>query len=195
MTKSCARDLTDRIKKAADDLAEMLWRAYQGKAWAALGYSSWKEYCDAEFQMTERHSYRLLDFVEIKTIVSGSKSIEATDQLDSVSNTDQLLTPTHESQTRALKSLDAPEQKIEAWKSAVEGANGKQPTAKQVKEAADRVAAAKEDYMSNEEADDMSAVMCFIDDMLDKHKPAEQRELIDELMEFLTNCKIERKIA
>jgi hypothetical protein len=49
MTKSCARDLTDRIKVAAQDLAEMLYRAHEGRAWEALGYTSWKEYCEAEF--------------------------------------------------------------------------------------------------------------------------------------------------
>ena len=66
MTKSCARDLTDRIKTAVDDVAEMLHRAHEGKAWVALGYESWREYCTAEFQMSARHSYRLIDFVEVK---------------------------------------------------------------------------------------------------------------------------------
>ena len=71
MTKSCARDLTDRIKVAGQDLAEMLHRAHEGRAWEALGYASWKEHCEAEFQMSKRRSYQLLDFVEIKQEVSA----------------------------------------------------------------------------------------------------------------------------
>jgi hypothetical protein len=50
MTESCARDLTDRIKTAVDDVAEMLYRAHEGRAWAALGYESWKAYCETEFR-------------------------------------------------------------------------------------------------------------------------------------------------
>jgi hypothetical protein len=117
MTKSCARDLTDRIKTAVDDVAEMLHRAHEGRAWTALGYQSWKEYCTAEFAMSERHSYRLLDFVEIKNVL-----------------TDQLVSPKSESQVRALVSIE-PRQQIEVWAHAVEIADGEQPTAKQVEQA------------------------------------------------------------
>jgi hypothetical protein len=126
MTKSCARDLTDRrIKAAVDDLADMLYRAHEGRAWAALGYQSWKEYCTAEFQMSERHSYRLLDFVEIKNVLA-----------------DQLVSPRSESQVRALVSIE-PRQQIEVWAHAVEIADGEQPTAKQVERAAVEIVPSK----------------------------------------------------
>jgi len=114
MTKSCARDLTDRIKTAVDDLADMLYRAHEGRAWAALGYESWKAYCKTEFQMSKQHSYRLLDFVEIRHAIGH-----------------QLVTPQTESQVRALVPLE-PEQQPVAWARAVEIAGGEQPTAKQV---------------------------------------------------------------
>jgi hypothetical protein len=60
LSSTAARELTDRIKAATDDLYDMLWRAHQGKAWAALEYTSWKNYCETEFRMSARHSYRLL---------------------------------------------------------------------------------------------------------------------------------------
>ena len=116
MTATCARDLTNRIKTAAEDLAELLFSAHQGKAWKALGYGSWKEYCATEFQMSKQRSYQLLHFVEIKNSLAKSQPG---------------LTPTSEKQTRALARLE-PEQQPVAWEAAVEIANGKQPTARQV---------------------------------------------------------------
>ena len=115
MTKSCARELTDRIKTAVDDLAELLWRAHEGKAWMALRYGSWREYCEAEFQMSSRHAYRLLAFVEVKNVLC-----------------DQLVTPEHESQTRPLAGLSN-EKKAEVWARAVDAALGEQPTGAQVR--------------------------------------------------------------
>ena len=56
-----ARDLTVRIQEAADRLWALLLHAHEQRAWAALGYASWREYVTAEFGMSERHSYRLLD--------------------------------------------------------------------------------------------------------------------------------------
>lgn len=116
MTPEAARDLTDRIRTAGNDLAEMLHQAHQGRAWLALGYESWKEYTAKEFQISERHSFRLLDFVEIKRDLP----------------TDQLVSS--ESQVRPLKALPAGK-RGPAWSKAVEIAGGEQPTAKQVQEA------------------------------------------------------------
>ena len=56
-----ARALTDRIKRAADDLWSLLLEAHEGKAWAALGYDTWNQYVQTEFQMSKQHSFRLLD--------------------------------------------------------------------------------------------------------------------------------------
>lgn len=44
-----ARDLTDRIKTALGVTWELIVDAYQGRAWAALGYDHWDQYCNAEF--------------------------------------------------------------------------------------------------------------------------------------------------
>lgn len=56
-----ARALTDRIKRGAEELWGLLLDAYERKAWAALGYTSWREYAQTEFGMGQSHAYRLLD--------------------------------------------------------------------------------------------------------------------------------------
>jgi len=46
---AAARTLTDRIKVALEATWQMVIEAYQGRAWVALGYSSWDDYCTREF--------------------------------------------------------------------------------------------------------------------------------------------------
>lgn len=119
MTESCARDLTERINSASEDLAGMLQRAHDEKAWQALGYPDWKSYIRAEIKMSERHAFRMLDFAEIRDDIS----------------TDQLVSPpVTESVLRPLKKIE-PAKRAEVYAIAVEKAGGEQPTAKQVEEA------------------------------------------------------------
>lgn len=44
-----ARELTDRIKVAVDGTWLLIQEAYTSRAWAALGYASWDDYCTREF--------------------------------------------------------------------------------------------------------------------------------------------------
>lgn len=44
-----ARRLTDQIKVAVEGVWHLVTRAYEGRAWVALGYSSWDDYCTREF--------------------------------------------------------------------------------------------------------------------------------------------------
>lgn len=44
-----ARDLTDKIKTSLGVAWELIKEAYTGRAWAALGYESWDDYCSTEF--------------------------------------------------------------------------------------------------------------------------------------------------
>jgi DNA-binding NarL/FixJ family response regulator len=44
-----ARTITDQIKVAVEGAWLLIMRAYQARAWAALGYSSWDDYCTREF--------------------------------------------------------------------------------------------------------------------------------------------------
>lgn len=45
-----ARELTDRIKRQVSDLWGLIVRAYESRTWAVLGYESWDEYCEVEFE-------------------------------------------------------------------------------------------------------------------------------------------------
>jgi hypothetical protein len=44
-----ARELTDRIKVAVDGTWHLIKQAYLSRAWDALGYTSWDDYCTREF--------------------------------------------------------------------------------------------------------------------------------------------------
>lgn len=44
-----ARDLTDRIKFALEGTWQLVVMAFESRAWAALGYRSWDDYCTREF--------------------------------------------------------------------------------------------------------------------------------------------------
>lgn len=44
-----ARAITDQIKIAVEAVWHLITRAYQERAWAALGYTSWDDYCTREF--------------------------------------------------------------------------------------------------------------------------------------------------
>jgi hypothetical protein len=55
-----ARQLTDDIKETADQLWKLLLRAYEGKAWKALGYPTWEAYTNAEFDMSRDYAYKVL---------------------------------------------------------------------------------------------------------------------------------------
>lgn len=49
MTPETARDLTDRIKAAAEAIWQLIAQAYLDRAWEALEYGSWDDYCAREF--------------------------------------------------------------------------------------------------------------------------------------------------
>jgi hypothetical protein len=112
-----ARDLTDRIKTAVNDLAELLWSAHEGKAWKSLGYSSWQTYCNVEFRLSKQRAFQLMHFVEIRQTITAKSQPG--------------LTPQNEKQTRPLARIE-PEQQPVVWEAAVELANGQQPTSRQV---------------------------------------------------------------
>ncbi len=47
-----ARDITDEIKALVEDAWHLIEQAYRRRAWAALGYDSWDDYCAREFGTT-----------------------------------------------------------------------------------------------------------------------------------------------
>jgi len=60
MTEDEARIITADIKAWAGTLWQKLKQAYDGQAWRALGYGSWRDYIDTEFDMGKSQAYRLL---------------------------------------------------------------------------------------------------------------------------------------
>lgn len=65
MNKGEAKALTDRIRQAVDNLHELVMRARDGKAWKALGYTTWDDYVQTEFGMSKRRADQLLEKAEV----------------------------------------------------------------------------------------------------------------------------------
>lgn len=49
LSATAARELTDQIKVAVEATWHLIIDAYRGRAWSALGYASWDDYCTREF--------------------------------------------------------------------------------------------------------------------------------------------------
>lgn len=62
-----ARELTDNIKQSVGIVWRQIERAYLGRAWIALGYESWDDYCESEFDGARLRLPR-----EERTMVVGS---------------------------------------------------------------------------------------------------------------------------
>jgi hypothetical protein len=50
MNKREAQQITKQIRCAVKDLDQLIITAYAERAWAALGYPSWADYCQTEFE-------------------------------------------------------------------------------------------------------------------------------------------------
>lgn len=61
ITPVAARELTERIKSAVEGVWRLVCYANESKAYAALGYGTFADYVKAEFGMSARHAYRLID--------------------------------------------------------------------------------------------------------------------------------------
>lgn len=67
-----AAALTARIRTAVDNVWRLLHEAYEGEAWRALGYSSFRAYVTVEFDMSKSQAYRLLAKAEVVRALSAS---------------------------------------------------------------------------------------------------------------------------
>lgn len=61
LTYDDAKLLTEYIRSTADALYVLLHRAHTGKAWKALGYSSFAAYAKSEFDISKSRAYQLLN--------------------------------------------------------------------------------------------------------------------------------------
>lgn len=74
MTKPAAEKLTLAIRAHGAKLGQLLHEAYDGQAWAALGYRSWSAYVEAELPFSRATSYRYLSAApEQDALVAGGE--------------------------------------------------------------------------------------------------------------------------
>ena len=135
-----ARVLTDEVKADAQALWAKLLRLYEGGAHQALGYSSWADYCAAEFDMGKSRSYQMLDAARVVESLPESTNVDS---------------PPTESQARELTPLlDQPEAMAVAWQTAQEVAveQDRPVTAQDVRELVRPVAPRPESWTEQTDA-------------------------------------------
>ncbi|HMM74883.1 MAG TPA: hypothetical protein PJ986_04175 [Gammaproteobacteria bacterium] len=70
LTPERARELTDAIRRDMAGVWMQLLRAYEGNAHAALGYTSWGDYCSTEFGIERSRSYRMLNAARVVEVIA-----------------------------------------------------------------------------------------------------------------------------
>lgn len=65
MSKAAAQEVTEAIKSYATATWVLVKRAHDGKAWKSLGYSTWADYVQTEFDMSTSRSYQLINQAEV----------------------------------------------------------------------------------------------------------------------------------
>lgn len=71
MDEQQAREITESIKAASVAVYVLISKAHEGKAYKALGYSSFEEYVNTEFDLSRNRAYQLLNLSNtIKAIES-----------------------------------------------------------------------------------------------------------------------------
>lgn len=150
LSEDKARELTNAIKAAAEATYVLLARAHQGKAYKALGYSTWADYVTQEFEISTQRSYQLLNL---------SKTIEALEAV-APEGTEVKLT---EAQARDIKrelpfitSKIAEETKDLTPEEASDRIDETIQAAREQKKADDEAIALKEKNLAEAEADGFS---------------------------------------
>jgi hypothetical protein len=109
-----ARRLTEEVKADAQRLWAKLLTLYEGGAHITLGYNSWAEYCQKEFNMSNGRAYQLLQAARVIHRLTMVSSPQVTSEV-----------PESERLARELAPLLSNPQAIdEAWNEAVETAGG-----------------------------------------------------------------------
>lgn len=90
MSKIEARGLTDRIKRQSHDLAELLVMAQDREAWRALGYRSWADYAQVEFDYSRSRLYELLNEGRINRALDEGSTVTAREAKEVVRRVGQL---------------------------------------------------------------------------------------------------------
>lgn len=71
MSRDAAKKLTEEIRSTASATYVLVKRAYDYKAWLALGYSSWGDYVTKEFSISKSRSYQLINQAKVLDEISS----------------------------------------------------------------------------------------------------------------------------
>lgn len=74
--KDEAEQLTKDIKSTTTALYVLLKRAHDTKAWIALGYKSWTEYIENEFEFSRARSYQLINQANVIEEIESAGGVE-----------------------------------------------------------------------------------------------------------------------
>ncbi len=122
-------------------------------------YDDFETYCRERWDMSGRHAHRLIDSARVMQNLS----------------TDQLVSPTSESQTRPLSALSAPAQR-KAWKAAVESSPTGKPTTREVEAAVETVAHKKQERINYRPSNGLQYASMAIADLEKIHALDTERE-------------------
>ena len=75
-----ARQVTDQIKTATEEVVKLLHQAQDEELWRHLGYSSWKAYIDPEFEFSTRRSYQLLRYDRVLKALGDGTKVQSSDR-------------------------------------------------------------------------------------------------------------------
>lgn len=73
--KKSAKQLTNDIKSTTTALYVLLKRAHDTKAWQALGYNSWTEYIEEEFDFSRARSYQLINQANVIEEINAASGV------------------------------------------------------------------------------------------------------------------------
>lgn len=75
MSEDEAKQLTQDIQSTTTALYVLLKRAHDNKAWLALGYKSWTEYIEKEFDFSRARSYQLINQANVIEEINGASGV------------------------------------------------------------------------------------------------------------------------
>jgi hypothetical protein len=70
-----ARAITDEIRRAAEDLYNLLLEAHERRVWTVLGYRSWADYVHTEFDMSRSRAYQLIDRAKVGREITAAAGV------------------------------------------------------------------------------------------------------------------------
>lgn len=76
LSKEKAEELTKSIQSTTTALYILVKKAHDEKAWSAMGYSSWTEYIENEFNFSRARSYQLINQAKVIEELSNASGVD-----------------------------------------------------------------------------------------------------------------------